>query len=394
MQRVHRKGFAARLLVTVFVSLVTVAMNSPANASSSTALLSGFSKELSELDSIMEEASNKLSTNKMENEKTYLSLVSQILEEHSTALKSISINLSSRLENSKKSLLDAQSKWSKVNKVKLTTGFFGGDLQRITNVLECIAPYSDGSSPTLLVKRYCANNEGHPKPGDRVPGNPMMVYGGADWQKDDVTTINFINAENKYLIEGIKLGFVIPLNSSEYEATRLVISNSKLEIEQLTKEIDSATKLANNNRDSKKYEAQQQYSMQLTKLSSDHDIEMTSLENQRSALLFGQKAAKRAVRQGGNLKTALTIAVRFAYNQKRLDELARAPLDYVTSLKALNSAVKITALSEAADAVDASYSNQKASKINSICGRAFTKESKFKKINSKAMAVYSKYVGK
>jgi hypothetical protein len=94
------------------------------------------------------------------------------------------------------------------------------------------------------------------------------------------------------------------------------------------------------------------------------------------------------------LKSAFSTALQFAYNTKRLNEIASQPLSSFTSLKAFNSIVKITALSERADAIDSSYSNYKASKINGDCGKIFISESEFKILNESAMYLFTKYVGK
>lgn len=394
MRRLPLAGLRARLLIVSIVFGLGIAPSYQASASPTKKLLNGFSKEISDLERRAIEAQERFTTAKNENDKQYLAEIVKLEDGFTKATRDINTNLKPRLDAATKSLSDAKSKWTQVNKVKLTTGFFGSDLSRINNVLDCIAPYSDGSSPFLLVKRYCANNGNHPKPGDRVPGNPLVTYGGADWQKDDVTTVDFVNANDRYLVEGIKVGFVVPLNPQEFESTRLTIATSQTEIERFTNEIAKANKDAVDTRDLGKFNAREQFVIRLGNAEDEYERESANIQNQVAALVFGQKAAKRAARQGGNLKASFNTALQFAYNVQRLDEIAREPLEYITSLKALNSVVKITALSEEADEVDSSYTNQKAARINQICGKVFIKEAKFRELNSAAQSIYARYVGR
>lgn len=229
-------------------------------------------------------------------------------------------------------------------------------------------------------------------PGDRIPGNPLVTYGGADWQKDDVTTINFVNANDKYLSDGIKFGFVVPFIPSEFEVTRQKIAKSQLDIEKYSKEIPAAKKVAEDNRFVQRMQAEEKWIIADNDFDDIFEKDLAVRSDEISALKFGLKAAKRAAKQAGNLKTAFTTALQFAYNVKKLDEIASAPLSYIDSLKSLRSIVEITKLSEEADLVDARYTQNGAARINKLCGNVFIEEREFKDLNYKAMLMYSKYV--
>lgn len=357
-------------------------------------LISGFEKELKKWENAILLSTNTAERNKELNRNSYLAQLKEIENNYAKSLADIQNNLQLQLDQSNRSLSESKLKWDQINKVRLTTGFFGADLSRISNVLECIPPYSDGSSPFLLVKRNCANNGGFPAPGDRIPNNPLSVYGGADWQKDDVTTVHFTNSNDKYLSEGIKFGFIVPFNPSEFAATRQKISNSQFEIDRLSKEIATAKKSADENRYWQKLQAEEKWIIGDNSIDDALTKDVANFENKIESLKFGLKAAKRAAKQSGNLKTSFVTALKFAYNVNALDELASAPIAYTSSLKSLRNIVEVTKLSEEADLVDLRYSQTGAIKINKICGDTFIKERKFKDLLSVSMSIYSNYMGK
>ena len=94
---------------------------------------------------------------------------------------------------------DAKSSYESNNKVRLTTGFFGVDAERLNGALDCLPPkdYFAGQ----LLKRYCAQVAG-------IPTFGTTGYGGEDWQSGDITTIALRNAEDKYVAIGIERGYM------------------------------------------------------------------------------------------------------------------------------------------------------------------------------------------
>ena len=117
----------------------------------------------------------------------------------------------------------------------------------------------------------------------------------------------------------------------------------------------------------------QQYNAARASAASDRDYVLSFRPAIDSAIL----SAKRANSNSSVFDKAFVTSLKFEYNAKRLDELARDPWYYITSLKALSDAVSVTKSSMQADAVSARYSYSAASSINSIYGNLFLKESAF-----------------
>ena len=114
----------------------------------------------------------------------------------------------------------------------------------------------------------------------------------------------------------------------------------------------------------------QQYNSARASAASDRDYVLSFRPAIDSAIL----SAKRASTNSSVFDKAFVTSIKFEYNAKRLDELARDPWYYITSLKALSDAVSVTKSSLQADAVSARYSNTAAANINSIYGNLFLKE--------------------
>ena len=91
------------------------------------------------------------------------------------------------------------------------------------------------------------------------------------------------------------------------------------------------------------------------------------------------QATKRANLNSKDFENAFVVAFKFSYNRDGLDKLASAPWNYITNLKALDSAIKITRISQQADSIDSSYKMVNANSLNKICGNTFTSESDFKR---------------
>jgi len=99
-------------------------------------------------------------------------------------------------------------------------------------------------------------------------------------------------------------------------------------------------------------------------------------------------AAERAAKNSSNFDKAFVAALKFEQNRIRLNEIARAPWTYINSLKSLNSAIKVTRLSENADSVADNYSFINANKINTSCGTVFTSENEFKETFTQIAVIY------
>jgi hypothetical protein len=104
-------------------------------------------------------------------------------------------------------------------------------------------------------------------------------------------------------------------------------------------------------------------------------------------------AIKRALKTPNSFEAAFVTALKFEYNREKLDELARLPFRYIDSLKTLDSAIKVTRISEDADTVASRYSYTGARKINTICGKTFITEIEFKEMYGKIASLYREATG-
>jgi len=104
-------------------------------------------------------------------------------------------------------------------------------------------------------------------------------------------------------------------------------------------------------------------------------------------------STKRAALNSATFEKAFVTAFKFDYNAERLNDLARSPWGYITSLKALNDAVSITKSSMQADAVSARYTYTAANKINAIYGNLFISEPEFKSSFKLVTEIYKSATG-
>lgn len=198
--------------------------------------------------------------------------------------------------------------------------------------------------------------------------NCIYVDKGPKFEVGEITSIKGTIADKVANLDEIELilnlGLIELLTPKEYLSATKIIREETLAIATLRKEFQNDSLLI-----------QQEYEQALL-------VEPAIL------------AIKRAGKSPGNFQKAFVTALRFEYNRARLDEIARLPFRYIDSLKALDSAVKVTKLSEDADDVAASYSLAGAARINKICGKTFITESKFRELFSEISNVYRDLTGK
>ncbi len=104
-------------------------------------------------------------------------------------------------------------------------------------------------------------------------------------------------------------------------------------------------------------------------------------------------SAKRANANPSKFEKAFVTSFKFEYNAKRLDELARAPWTYISSLKALSDAVSVTKQSAKADAISARYTDSAASSMNSTYGTLFLNEDAFRSGFQLVAGIYKSTTG-
>jgi hypothetical protein len=105
-------------------------------------------------------------------------------------------------------------------------------------------------------------------------------------------------------------------------------------------------------------------------------------------------AIKRASKNPSIFKKAFVTAMKFKYNQAALDGLARRSFGFIDNLKALDTAIEVTRLSQDADVVASRYTYAGAVKINKICGKTFISDIEFMEMFKKVAEVYQQATGK
>jgi hypothetical protein len=199
---------------------------------------------------------------------------------------------------------------------------------------------------------------------------PECIYvdKGPKFEVGELTTIKDAVAENIPSIDEIELivslGLIELQTPTDYRRATATIKSETLAIDTLNKNYAS-TRLA---------------------LESAYENAMVV----EPAIL----ALKRASKNPKDFEKAFITALKFEYNVQGLDELANLPFRYINSLKALDSAVKVTKLSQEADSVASNYTMAAAMKINKICGSTFTSDAKFKTMFSQVASLYQQFVGK
>jgi hypothetical protein len=119
-------------------------------------------------------------------------------------------------------------------------------------------------------------------------------------------------------------------------------------------------------------------SQQYSSAQSAANDALLEVQSRESAIKSAIVSAKRASVNSATFDKAFLTSLKFEYNAKRLDELARQPWTYISSLKSLQDAVSVTKQSSLADSISASYSYSAALKFNATYGNLFLVEDDYK----------------
>jgi hypothetical protein len=132
-----------------------------------------------------------------------------------------------------------------------------------------------------------------------------------------------------------------------------------------------------------------QYSNALSAAASDKDY----VHSMQPAINAAILSSKRAAANGSSFDKAFLVSFQFEYNAKRLNELARQPWTYISSLKELQDAVSVTKQSNLADAISSRYSYAAASKFNVAYGNLFLSEPVYKSWFKVVSSIYKSATG-
>jgi hypothetical protein len=273
---------------------------------------------------------------------------------------------------------DAKTSYEANNKVRLTTGFFGGDADRLNWALDCLP--ARVTAVGKILKRYCGAVEGIPTFGE-------LGYGGEDWQPGDVTTIALRNAEDKYVAIGIERGYIVPVNLLVFDTSRITYKQGLADAANLTALNGKARVAAKDKRDKAVAAATALRESALADLDDAYETAKAELEAKETAANLALLAAKRASKDS-NFDAAFVIAYKFEYNRQMVGEIADAAWTGDWTYRTIDSIIKVNKLAITGDSIGSKYSKSAASAFNSAVGNAFTNEPDFRAALKVLTAIY------
>ena len=299
-------------------------------------------------------------------------------------LLAINNNYLPQLTDANQKKTEAKVTFDLNNKIKIGPGggFFGGT--NLANYVDCLI-----DAKTLRkLKRYCADNI-------TVPVAGTGTYDGnewPDWNAGDITTIQLFNTDEKLVQDGITLGYIIPLNLTAFDASRIAYKTQTAKILELTQQGGAARSAATKKSDNAIALIKTATNNALAFEDNRYEQALAELEARQAQAQLFILAAKRASKDYKTFNKAFTTALQFEFNRSQLTELANTPWTAFTSLRTMSSLVKVIALADFADAVAAKYTLASAAKLNASVGNTFTKVPTFTVSLKTAKALYIKVI--
>ncbi len=280
-----------------------------------------------------------------------------------------------------KKAADAKATYEANNKVRLTTGFFGGDADRLGWALDCLP--ARVTAVGKILKRQCGAVEGIPTFGE-------MGYGGEDWQPGDITTIALRNAEDKYVAIGIERGYIVPINLLAFDTSRIGYKQALADVATFTASNGKARAAAQTKRDNAVAAAAKVRESAMADLDDAYEAAKAQLEAQQTAANLALLAAKRASKDAANFDSAFVVAYKFEYNRQMVNEIADAAWTGDWTYRTIDSIFKVNRLAVTGDSIASKYSKSSAMAFNSAVGNAFTNEPEFRSALKVVFSVYKK----
>lgn len=242
-----------------------------------------------------------------------------------------------------KALQSAQSQFSQVNQV---------------TILKTTKPGTNTSTVVIDAVNCPVSN----------PDCKHSVYKSNEFTAGEVSTIyNFIGGESAFLDS-----FNAQMNLSMLQTIDAQVANGLLALNSSTPYLSLISKIRSQFQELQGLS--NQYKSALNKASITKQEAFGKKPIIESAIL----SAKRAAATPAIYERAFIVSFKFQYNSQRLEELAREPWGYISSLKALQDAVSVTKQSNLADSISARYSYQAADKFNKTYGNLFLKEPEYR----------------
>jgi hypothetical protein len=240
-----------------------------------------------------------------------------------------------------------------------------------------------------IAKRYCSNVNNKPRPGDiSTKTTSKNTIGGEDWQPGDIAKISLISADNKDLLFAISNGWLVPVNLSVFDSSRLAISSETANVADLVQKNGKARTSAQTKRDNAVAAATTIRANALEVLDEQFESAKAQLEARETAASLALLAAKRASKDPSNFDVAFSTAYKFEYNRQMVGEIADAAWTGEWTFRTIDSIIKVNKLAVAGDSIANRYSMASAKNFNSLVGNAFTNEPEFRSALKVLTATY------
>jgi len=288
-----------------------------------------------------------------------------------------------------KKIEDAKAIFSANNKLTIQRSLFSSaDKDRVWQYFICPKPKINEAGWTIA-KRYCNNDYGYEKFGDQNKVTGMTV-GGEDWQPGDQAEVSFENSSKSYILDAIAYGWVIPVNLSLYDTSRLTVKSETNRVNDLTLLNGKARTSAQTKRDNAVALAAKTRDQAVADLDEAFETAKAKLEAQETAANLALLAAKRAAKDPSNFDKAFAVAYKFEYNLKMVGEIADAAWTGDWTFRTIDSIIKVNKLASIGDGIASRYSYSSANSFNKAVGNAFTNEPDFRAALKVLTAIYKK----
>ena len=246
----------------------------------------------------------------------------------------------------------------------------------------------NGAGWMEIAKRYCANDNNKPRPGDvSTKTTSKNTIGGEDWQSGDQAEVSYENSSKSYILDAIAYGWVVPVNLSLYDSSRLTVKTETANANDLTLLNGKARTSAQTKRESTVAQATKVREAALADLDDAYETAKAQLEAQETAANLALLAAKRASKDS-NFDSAFAIAYKFEYNRQKVGEIADAAWSGEWTFRTIDTIIKVNKLAAAGDSIGRKYSKSQAAAFNSAVGNAFTNEPDFRAALKVLTAIY------
>lgn len=288
---------------------------------------------------------------------------------------------------------DAKVTFLANNKLAIQRSLFNSaDKDRVWQYFICPdTTLPNGAGWMEIAKRYCVNDNNKPRPGDiSTKTTSKNTIGGEDWQPGDVAEISYENSFKSNILDAISFGWVIPVNLSLYDSSRLTAKSETANASDLTMKNGRARTAAQTKRDNAVAQAAKEREAAITQLDETYEAEKERLEAQQMAAELALLASKRAARDAAGFDSAFVVAYKFEYNRQMVNEIADASWTGEWTYRTIDSILKVNRLAVTGDSIASRYTRSAANAFNSTVGNAFTNEPAFRAALKVLTATYKK----